>query len=85
MPSQPPSLPVPEPANDATRKKQIPFRYAESQWPLDLHSQRANILFCDGHVQALRRKDFVAQLNPITAAKPEIARRWNRDNKPHWP
>ena len=57
--------------------------YAERQWPLDLHNKRANLLFCDSHVQPMKRKDFVAQLNTGTGAQQEAARHWNRDNTPH--
>jgi len=58
--------------------------YAERQWPLDVHSQRASILFCDGHVQAVKRKDVVAQLVTGLPAQQAIAQRWNRDNQPHF-
>lgn len=57
--------------------------YEERQWPLDLHSERANILFCDGHAQSLKRKLFVSQLNTNVKA-PEPNRIWNIDNKVHW-
>ena len=59
--------------------------YAERQWPLDLHNLRANILFCDGHVQPLKRPDFVSQLNPGgTATSPAAPNRlWNIDNAVH--
>ncbi len=59
--------------------------YEERQWPLDLHAERANLLFCDSHVQALKRKQFVAQLNTSPAAQTAAARLWNRDNQPHYP
>jgi prepilin-type processing-associated H-X9-DG protein/prepilin-type N-terminal cleavage/methylation domain-containing protein len=57
--------------------------YAERQWPLDLHNLRANILFCDGHVVALRRKIFVAQLNTDPGAQQQANRLWNIDNQVH--
>ena len=59
--------------------------YAERQWPLDVHSARANLVFCDGHVESLKRPKFVSYLNTTLGAKQEAARRWNRDNQPHWP
>jgi len=59
--------------------------YAERQWPLEMHSARANLLFCDGHVETLKRQKFVAQLITGMGAQQEVARRWNRDNQPHWP
>jgi prepilin-type processing-associated H-X9-DG protein/prepilin-type N-terminal cleavage/methylation domain-containing protein len=57
--------------------------YAERQWPLDVHAGRANILFCDGHAQSVKRKDVVAQLSP--GNEEAVAQRWNRDNQSHWP
>ena len=57
--------------------------YAERQWPLDLHNLRANLLFCDGHVQALRRKAFVSQLNTDPGAQQQANRIWNIDYKVH--
>jgi prepilin-type processing-associated H-X9-DG protein len=56
---------------------------AERQWPLDLHSGRAEILFCDGHVGAKRRNSLAAPLVSGLGAKETVARQWNRDNKPH--
>jgi prepilin-type N-terminal cleavage/methylation domain-containing protein/prepilin-type processing-associated H-X9-DG protein len=53
-------------------------------WPLDVHNQRVNVNFCDGHVESLRRPAVVAALNPGAAAQ-EVARRWNIDNETHWP
>jgi prepilin-type processing-associated H-X9-DG protein len=57
--------------------------YAERQWPLELHNGRANILFADSHVQALRRKKFISQLNTDPIAQQEANRLWNIDNKVH--
>jgi prepilin-type N-terminal cleavage/methylation domain-containing protein/prepilin-type processing-associated H-X9-DG protein len=59
--------------------------YEQRQWPLDLHNSRANILFCDGHAQPLKRRTFVSQLNPGgTATSPaEPNRLWNIDNQIH--
>lgn len=56
--------------------------YAERQWPLDLHDLRADILFCDGHVQAVKRAFVVSQLN-TPANAPEPDKLWNRDNQYH--
>jgi prepilin-type processing-associated H-X9-DG protein len=56
------------------------------QWPLDLHSSRANILFCDGHVQPLKRTVFVSQLNPPFNSMinpPEPNQLWNIDHQVH--
>ncbi|MCS1408313.1 MAG: hypothetical protein M2R45_01486 [Verrucomicrobia subdivision 3 bacterium] len=57
--------------------------YEERQWPLELHSSRANILFADRHIQPLARREMIAQLVEGRAEKERVARRWNRDHKPH--
>jgi prepilin-type processing-associated H-X9-DG protein len=57
--------------------------YAERQWPLDHHNLRANLLLCDGHVQALRRRAFVSQLNTDVGAQQQANRIWNIDNRVH--
>jgi prepilin-type N-terminal cleavage/methylation domain-containing protein/prepilin-type processing-associated H-X9-DG protein len=53
-------------------------------YPLDVHSARANIQFCDGHVQALKRKNLIPVLNVNYLDQRNIARLWNRDNEPHF-
>jgi prepilin-type N-terminal cleavage/methylation domain-containing protein/prepilin-type processing-associated H-X9-DG protein len=40
------------------------------------HSGRWNTLFCDGHIEDLTTGKMFAR-------KPEVLRRWNRDNDPH--
>ena len=57
--------------------------YAKRQWPLPLHSERAEILFVDGHVTAEKRTGLVAQLNKDQGRKDFAAKRWNLDNTPH--
>ena len=59
--------------------------YRASNYPLDLHNKRANILFVDGHVQAMKRSAVAPQLNPGgTATSPaDINRLWNTDNQVH--
>jgi len=59
--------------------------YAERQWPLDIHAQRVNVNFCDGHAQSFSRKQIVAPLNSGMNLQKEISRLWNIDNTPHWP
>jgi prepilin-type processing-associated H-X9-DG protein len=59
--------------------------YEDRQWPLDVHSSRANILYCDGHAAAKRRNALAAQLVSGQGAKEFVARQWNRDNAPHIP
>ena len=58
--------------------------YEERQWPLDLHSKRAEIAYCDGHVEAKRRSDIIGQLNKDLGARQKAASQWNRDNRPHF-
>ena len=54
------------------------------QAPLDLHSKRANITFCDGHVQSMKRIDIVPSLNTDQAAKDKACQLWNIDNQAHY-
>ena len=58
--------------------------YEERQWPLELHSGRANLLFCDGHVESRKRTDFIGQLLKDPAERKRVASLWNRDNQPHF-
>ena len=39
------------------------------------HAQGYNLLFCDGHVNLVKRNDYLFP--------PRTARNWNRDNQPH--
>jgi prepilin-type N-terminal cleavage/methylation domain-containing protein/prepilin-type processing-associated H-X9-DG protein len=41
------------------------------------HQGRLGVLFCDGHVEAMKPYDLFFNLNPKFLSK------WNRDNKPH--
>ncbi len=59
--------------------------YEERQWPLELHTKRAKILYCDGHVESKRRLDIIGQLHKDLALKQKAASQWNRDNRPHFP
>ena len=50
-------------------------------WPGRLHNGGANVVFCDGHVEYARQKNWLA---PTDSAR----RRWNNDYEPHaetWP
>ena len=58
-------------------------------WPLDLHgvvmtNGLADLLFCDGHVQALKRPALIPSLNPLPADQDAANRLWNRDNQPYY-
>jgi len=61
--------------------------YAGRQWPLDLHDLRANIAFCDGHLQTLPRSAFVPEppynVRPSGGADAACAL-WNNDNRAHY-
>ena len=57
------------------------------QWPLDLHSKRANIAWVDGHVEAKKRSSIVSSLVPepqTQGAKDAANRLWNADHEPHF-
>jgi prepilin-type processing-associated H-X9-DG protein len=56
-----------------------------SAWPLDVHSKRVSVLFCDGHGVALKRAAVVSQLNPGgTGTNPDGPNRlYNMDNQVH--
>ncbi len=58
--------------------------YEERQWPLELHNKRAEILYCDGHVEAKRRLDMIGQLHKDVGMRQKVAKQWNRDNLPHF-
>ena len=58
--------------------------YEERQWPLELHNKRAEILYCDGHVQSKRRLEMIGQLHKDRGARQAVAIQWNRDNQPHF-
>ena len=58
--------------------------YEERQWPLELHGKRAEILYCDGHVQSKRRLDLIGQLQKDPGTRQIVASQWNRDNRPHF-
>lgn len=47
-----------------------------SKWPGTSHNGRANMLFCDGHVETGRQTNW-------TAATDTARRRWNNDQEPH--
>jgi len=57
----------------------------EMQWPLEVHNKRANLVFCDGHVESLKRLKFIPQLSASLPGQQAIAPIWNKDNQPHWP
>jgi len=57
------------------------------QWPLDLHNLRANIVFCDAHVETLKRSVFIpyAPYNTYPGGGADVAcRLWNFDNQAHY-
>ena len=51
-------------------------------WPLEVHegNTRANLLFCDSHVETMARSVFIPQLTANAAAKGNAVRLWNHDN-----
>ena len=53
-----------------------------SSWPLDVHNSRANILFVDGHVQAMKRTELASQLAGLNYLN--VARLWISVIQPHY-
>jgi prepilin-type processing-associated H-X9-DG protein/prepilin-type N-terminal cleavage/methylation domain-containing protein len=45
-------------------------------WPGTIHNFRANVLFCDGHVESARQTNWVSTFDTAR-------RRWNNDYEPH--
>jgi prepilin-type processing-associated H-X9-DG protein len=45
-------------------------------WPGSVHTQRANMLLADGHVESARPTNLVS-------ATETARRRWNNDHQPH--
>ncbi|MDB6130570.1 MAG: prepilin-type N-terminal cleavage/methylation protein [Verrucomicrobiales bacterium] len=48
----------------------------ESQYVFLRHQKKANMLFCDGHLETDDRKSLISMSD-------EVQRRWNFDNQPH--
>jgi hypothetical protein len=48
-----------------------------SQWPANRHNYRTDLVFADGHAEAVRRHDLIDPKNLVWRA------RWNNDNQPH--
>ncbi len=40
------------------------------------HNFRFNVLFCDGHVETLKKEN-------LFSLRPDVLARWNNDNQPH--
>jgi prepilin-type processing-associated H-X9-DG protein/prepilin-type N-terminal cleavage/methylation domain-containing protein len=78
--SGPGYFPIERPHATLGPSSMTPWRTA---WPWDTqlkeadapHSHGYNMLFCDGHVMLVKRKDFLFP--------PRTAQHWNRDNQPH--
>jgi prepilin-type N-terminal cleavage/methylation domain-containing protein/prepilin-type processing-associated H-X9-DG protein len=47
------------------------------QWPSNRHNRQTDLLYCDGHAAASRRRDIINPANSLWRA------RWNNDNHPH--
>jgi prepilin-type N-terminal cleavage/methylation domain-containing protein/prepilin-type processing-associated H-X9-DG protein len=45
-------------------------------WPAEHHNRRANMVFCDAHVESAKQTNWMA-------ATDLARRRWNKDNEPH--
>jgi prepilin-type N-terminal cleavage/methylation domain-containing protein/prepilin-type processing-associated H-X9-DG protein len=53
-------------------------------FPMDGHSQRANLTFCDGHVQSMKRIEIIPDYAPAANLDAAV-RMWNVDNGYYWP
>jgi prepilin-type processing-associated H-X9-DG protein/prepilin-type N-terminal cleavage/methylation domain-containing protein len=60
-----------------------PRNNQQNEWPGKIHSNGANVLFCDGHVQWFLQKELVDFTGPRTMS-PQMNRMWNADNQVHW-
>ena len=60
-----------------------PRNNQQNEWPGKIHSNGANVLFCDGHVQWFLQKELVDFSGPGTMS-PNMNRMWNNDNQVHW-
>ncbi len=56
----------------------------QTLWPIDGHLQRANILYCDGHVQAMKRTEIIPDL-AAPADLDKAVRTWNSDYGYYFP
>jgi len=50
----------------------------DGQWPSNRHNGKSDIMFCDGHAEALLRHDLI---NPAQNSRWRAS--WNNDNQPH--
>lgn len=48
-----------------------------SQWPSNRHNYKTDLMFADGHAEAVRRREVIDPRNYLWRT------RWNNDNKPH--
>jgi prepilin-type processing-associated H-X9-DG protein len=57
-------------------RQNFPFNRSYGYWFIFRHNQRANTLFCDGHVESAKRDGLIG-------LDDSVRRRWNYDNQPH--
>ena len=50
------------------------------EWPSKIHSDGANIVFCDAHVE-WNLQTYWTNMNPNTEEGRKIIKRWNNHNK----
>jgi prepilin-type N-terminal cleavage/methylation domain-containing protein/prepilin-type processing-associated H-X9-DG protein len=53
-------------------------------FPYDGHNQRANLTFCDGHVQSMKKIEIIPDFAPAAGLDAAV-RMWNADNGYYWP
>ena len=51
---------------------------SHTEWPSSRHNARADLLFCDGHVESPRRVDVIDPKQDNSWRN-----RWNNDDQPH--
>jgi prepilin-type processing-associated H-X9-DG protein/prepilin-type N-terminal cleavage/methylation domain-containing protein len=54
-----------------------------NEWPGKIHSNGANVLFCDGHVEWFLQQELVDFKGQRTMSD-RMNRMWNADNQAHW-
>ena len=62
--------------NDSFNQKYLDYRQI-MKWVYARHQGKANMVFCDGHVETLTLKYLFADTSD------EALSRWNRDHQPH--
>jgi len=57
--------------------KREPYATHSTNWPRQRHNSRANVVFCDGHIESWKIEKLFLDRGGA------ILRKWNSDNEPH--